>query len=409
MKRIVDFIRGQVRIDRNELSGAFGDIGTDLPLILGMILASGIDGGGVFMVFGAMQIATALIYGIPMPVQPLKAVALLVITQKLGGDLLYGGGLAIGIVMLLLTITGVIDRLARLIPVAVIRGVQMGLGLQLSLLALKEYIPSSGPMGYMIAGIAFIAVFALMGNRRFPPALPVIALGAIYGLLVNYHPSLFAGAAALRLPAFRMPSLGSVITGFCVLALPQIPLSLGNSIYASSRIIKDYFPEKDVPVRKIGFTYSLMNIICPFFGGVPVCHGSGGLAGHYGFGARTGGSIVIYGLLYVVMGLWLGGNVNGAAVLFPKPVLGVILLFEGLALLNLVRDMAPAKNEFVIVVLVALAAVGLPYGYLIGMAGGTALHYFQKGKIITLADPMHLAQLYRHTFTREAEVRYGSR
>jgi hypothetical protein len=206
-----------------------------------------------------------------------------------------------------------------------------------------------------------------------------------------------------------MPSLGSVITGFCVLALPQIPLSLGNSIYASSRIIKDYFPEKDVPVRKIGFTYSLMNIICPFFGGVPVCHGSGGLAGHYGFGARTGGSIVIYGLLYVVMGLWLGGNVNGAAVLFPKPVLGVILLFEGLALLNLVRDMAPAKNEFVIVVLVALAAVGLPYGYLIGMAGGTALHYFQKGKIIAFADPMHLAQLYRHTFTREAEVRYGSR
>ncbi len=112
MKRIVDFIQGQVRIDRNELSGAFGDIGTDLPLILGMILASGIDGSGVFMMFGAMQIATALIYGIPMPVQPLKAVALLVITQKLGGDLLYGGGLAIGVVMLLLTVNGG-DRSAR--------------------------------------------------------------------------------------------------------------------------------------------------------------------------------------------------------------------------------------------------------------------------------------------------------
>jgi len=58
MKRVTDFICSRVRFDRNELSGAFGDIGTDLPLIIGMILASGVNGGGVFMVFGPMQVAT---------------------------------------------------------------------------------------------------------------------------------------------------------------------------------------------------------------------------------------------------------------------------------------------------------------------------------------------------------------
>ncbi len=42
------------------------------------------------------------------------------------------------------------------------------------------------------------------------------------------------------------------------------------------------------------------------------------------------------------------------------------------------RDMAPSKNNFVITVLVALAAVCLPYGYLIGMAAGTALYYIQE-------------------------------
>jgi hypothetical protein len=70
---------GRVRFDRNELSGAFGDIGTDLPLIVGMILAAKLDPASVLTLFGAMQLLTGLIYGLPMPAQPLKAMAVLVI------------------------------------------------------------------------------------------------------------------------------------------------------------------------------------------------------------------------------------------------------------------------------------------------------------------------------------------
>ena len=97
------------------------------------------------------------------------------------------------------------------------------------------------------------------------------------------------------------------------------------------------FPAKKLGIRKIGFTYSLMNLIVPFFGGIPVCHGSGGMVGHYTFGGRTGGSIVTYGTMYLVLGLFFSYVFGEAILLFPKPMLGVILLFEGWALMKLTK------------------------------------------------------------------------
>src|SRR6476646_10313613 len=159
----------RIRFDRNELSGAFGDIGTDFPLIVGMILAAHLDPASVLIVFGLMQVMTGLLYGMPMPAQPLKAMAVIVIAQKVTGDVLYGGALAIGIIMLLLTVTGLIDALARAVPKPVVRGIQFGLGLQLSFLALKEYLPAEGAGGYVLGGVCFLLILALLGNRKIPP------------------------------------------------------------------------------------------------------------------------------------------------------------------------------------------------------------------------------------------------
>ena len=152
--------RGGIRFDRNELAGAFGDIGTDLPLIVGMILAAGLHSASVLVMFGLMQYATALRYRMPMPVQPLKAVAVLVITQKIAPEVLYGGGFAIGLVMLALTLTGGITWLARVVPKAVIRGLQLGLGIQLAMLALKK----------------------IKRNAKVPRAVMVRMLGCLIGV-----------------------------------------------------------------------------------------------------------------------------------------------------------------------------------------------------------------------------------
>ena len=170
----------RIRFDRNELAGSFGDIGTDLPLIVAMIAAAGLDGASVFIVFGLLQIATGIVYGVPMPMQPLKAMAVLVITHKIAGDVLFGAGLAIAAVMLVLSLTGALSWLARVIPRSAVRGIQLGLGLSLASLALKEYVPSMGVDGYVLAAVCFVVVIVLWGNRRIPAALLVIALGLIH-------------------------------------------------------------------------------------------------------------------------------------------------------------------------------------------------------------------------------------
>ena len=369
----------RIRFDRNEFAGAFGDIGTDFPLIIAMILAAGLDSTSALVMFGTMQILTALIYRMPMPVQPLKAMAAIVITQEISGDILYGGGLAIGVLMFILTVTKLIDLLAKVVPKCVIRGIQFGLGIKLSLLALGDYVASEGTYGYWLAAVAFILTVVLLGNRKFPAALFVIVLGIIYAFIFNVDSTDLVASVGIRLPQLHVPEWTDILTGLVLLAIPQIPLSLGNSVLATKQVSDDLFPErKALTVRKISFTYAFMNLINPFFSGIPTCHGSGGMAGHYTFGGRTGGSVVIYGSIYLFVGLFLSKGFETVIQIFPLPVLGVILLFEGIALMLFIRDIVPSKSEFSIAILVALMAGGLTYGFVVGLLVGTSLYYLSK-------------------------------
>lgn len=377
---LVSNIRKNIRLDRNELSGSFGDIGTDLPLIVGMILVSGIDSASTFIIYGILQIFSGLYYGIPMAVQPLKAVATIVIAQQLTGDVIYGGGLAIGLIMLVMTLTGFVKKLASFIPKAVIRGIQMGLGLTLANIALKNYIVvDSGLLEYGLVIFAFIVALVLLGNRKYPPALFIIAIGIIYALIFQIDKPLeLFSTVQVEYPKFFVPSMDNIIAGFLLLALPQIPLSIGNSILASQQLSNDLYPEKKISVNKIGFTYSIMNLISPFFSGIPVCHGSGGMAGHHAFGARTGGSVFIYGVFFLILGLFFSNSFDQVIKLFPMQILGVILFFEALMLVFLVKDLHAKKSDFYIALLVALIACGLPYGFLISMVVGTFLFYYSS-------------------------------
>ena len=370
-------IKQNIRFDRNEFSGSFGDIGTDLPLIVGMIMVSGIDSASTFIIYGILQIASGLYYGMPMAVQPLKAVATLVIAGNIAGSVIYGGGLAIGIIMLFLTITGLIKKLSTFTPKAVIRGIQMGLGLMLANIALKNYIvEGSGVMEYGLVIVAFTIALVLLGNRKYPPALFIIGLGILYALFFQIeNPTTLFSSVKMEIPNFHIPKWDDIATGFLILALPQIPLSIGNSILASDQLAKDLYPEKKITVSKIAFTYSLMNIISPFFSGIPVCHGSGGMAGHHSFGARTGGSVLIYGVFFLILGLFFSHSFDQIVKIFPMQILGVILFFEAITLVFLVRDIQTKKSDFYIALVVALIACGLPYGFLISIILGTILYY----------------------------------
>ncbi|GAB4111891.1 MAG: putative sulfate/molybdate transporter [Acidobacteriota bacterium] len=364
-----------IRFDRNELAGSFGDIGTDLPLIVGIVLATGMEAGPVFTVFGLLQVVTGLVYGLPMPMQPLKAMAVLVISQKLSSGVLLGAGVAIGITMLLLTLSGLLTLLVHWIPRSVVRGIQFGLGLSLASLALRSYVPSMGAVGYLPAGAGLLVMLLLWGNRRFPPGLLVIGFGAVYAVLTDFRPGPVLDGISLVLPEFRLPRWDDVITGFVVLALPQLPLSLSNSVIATDQTIRDLFPQRAVGVRKIGLTYSLVNLFAPLLGGIPACHGCGGLAGHYAFGARTGGSVILYGLFYLGVGLFLSGPLHEVLKVFPQPVLGVVLLFEALTLMALIADQAVERRSLLIALLVGLVAFAVPQGFVVGLLLGSAVHY----------------------------------
>lgn len=381
---LAESLQKQLRFDINEFSGAFGDIGTALPLIIGMILASKLNVTSVLVVFGAMQLFSALFYGLPISVQPLKAVAVIVISQKIPAEVLYGGGFAIGLFMLFLTFSGLLEKIANIIPKVVVRGIQLGLGLQLSNIALKEYILGNSSSNYFLSIIAFLITIFLLGNRKIPPAPFMILFGFIYSAFFIIPIQTFI-PEKISLPVFFVPSYNNMIAGFLLLALPQIPLSIGNSVLATKQVVEDLFPEKSITIKKIGSTYSIMNLINPFFSGIPTCHGSGGMTGHYAFGARTGGSVFIYGVVYILLGLFFGDNFEQIIKIFPLSILGVILLFESISLIILIQDVVEDKKDFMLALLIAMLANNLPYGYLIGMIVGTILYYLGKKDLTIFA------------------------
>ncbi len=364
-----------IKFDRNEWSGAFGDIGTDFPLIVGMILAAGLDSASVLVTFGVMQIFTGSFYKMPMPIQPLKAMATIVITQKISPNILYGGGLAIGISMFLLNITKLIDWISRVVPKAVIRGIQLGLGIKLGLLALQDYVIADGVTGYYLAAAAFLLAIFLLGNRKYPPAIFIIMLGIFYAFVFKVDAHSFINAVGIHLPQIHTPTWADILTGFLILTIPQIPLSIGNSILATNQIANDWYPKRTVTIRKITYTYSLINLINPLFSGIPTCHGSGGIVGHHTFGGRTGGSVIIYGCLYIFLGLFLSQGFDTLVHIFPLPILGILLLFESLGLMLLVQDVTDSKSSFMIALLVGLISGGIQYGFVIGLFVGTLIYY----------------------------------
>lgn len=378
-------LTNRLRFNWQELSGSFGDLGTDLPLLVGIITSASLDSSSVFSLFGLAQILTGILYGLPMPMQPLKAMAVIVMTEKLDGSILWAGGFMVGLLMLLLTITGLLSQLARWIPQSVVRGCQLGLGLSLTSLALKTYLPEEGILGYGLGLLSFL-VLLLFRYRRVPGGLFVVLLGLGVALSrVLADPALNLTAAwHWHPPQFRPLHPSSLLPGLVLLALPQLPLSITNAVIATRQTAQDLFPDRFPSTTKIALTYSLINLVLPFLGGVPLCHGCSGLAGHYALGARTGGAVVIYGTLYLILGLFFGPSVDKLLKIFPMSILGVILLFEAWLLMSFIKDQVGSSQDWMLTLLVGVIALNLPQGFLVGTIVGTALYHLAKRKIVLI-------------------------
>jgi MFS superfamily sulfate permease-like transporter len=356
-----------------EWSGAFGDLGTLVPFLLAYIAVVKIDPAGILLTFGVAMIVVGLVYRTPFPVQPMKAIGSVAATHTAAGVALTAGtfhlaALLTGLLWLAIGTSGVAQRLSRLVSPAVCFGVILGLGMALMLEAVRMMAAS-----WWIAAPALLGTFVLLSRRRFPVMLLLLAVGASIALL--QQPELAAALAdapvGFRLPAFTFGGLdwSHVAIATIVLVIPQLPLTFGNALIAIVEENNRLFPARPVTEKRVALSTGVMNLFAGSLGGVPMCHGAGGMAGHVRFGARTGGAPVILGTLLVVAALFFAGAVETGLALFPLPILGVILFVAGSQLALGVCDGWQQKDDrFVLIVVAALSIWNVGVAFLFGLA-----------------------------------------
>lgn len=364
---------GRLRFTWMEFSGALGDLGLFLPLVVAMTMACCLDMGVVLILAGAMNIFTGWLFRQPIPVQPMKAIAAVVITEGLAREELAAAGLFMGI--LLLVFSGVIRPINRLIPKPVVRGIQLGIGLKLAAQGAGwvARLPLIGWDSILIA-VAVICFLLFLLDRKQPALLYVFLTGFLF--LYFEQPQVFSALRILWPEIyFHWPSASSWGGGLLKGALPQLPLTLLNSVVALCALSAEYFPGKGAQPGRVAASVGMMNLLCVPLGGIPMCHGAGGLAAQYRFGARTGGSVIILGVLKIMAGLLFGGALLGLLQSYPMAVLGPMLIFAGIELARSSKDVVGNTPGLTVALVTAAFIVGVNtwVGFLAG--SGISLAY----------------------------------
>ncbi len=363
-----------IRLDRHELAGAVADVGVLVPIAAALIVSNGLSATAVLLPAALLYIAAGLIYRLPVPVQPLKAFGAIAIAQGLGADEIAAGALLMGVIFLGLGATGLIDLAARVFPRALIRGVQLSVGLLFLKIAwgLVEDPPKSftahalDPTIAIPLGLAFLLV--ALAFRRHMIALVLVATGLAIAITETAG-GLSFGPSALDLPAFSWATFGTALT---VLVLPQLPLSFANSCVATADLAQTYFGEAASRVRagRLATTLGAANVLSGAIAGMPVCHGAGGLTAHRSFGARTGGAPLFLGVVLLALALGLGAGLATLLAAFPLTILAALLAAAGVMHLGLLRDLRGAR-EWGIALIVGV--LGVLTNLAIGLAAGLLL------------------------------------
>lgn len=347
-----------------ELAGSTGDFGTLLPLAMGYIYVCGLNPAGFLVMMGLANIVTGLVYRLPMPIEPMKVLAVAAIAQHWTPSMVQASAFGMGVAWIIFAVTGIVGWIAKITPPSVIRGIQAALGIMLAIEAAKLLLT-----GWLLGIISILVVIVLRNNRYAPAGVVLMALG----MAVIYVKGGFQDIAA---PAFSIPPVNSVsldeawdtmvIAGFA-----QIPLTITNATIATAALIAAYWPDRQVTVRNLSWNQGIMNMAAAFFGGMPMCHGAGGLAGQYYFGARTGGANIIEGLLEISLGLFLSASIAGLFSVFPAAVIGAMMLMVGI---ELVMFTVETKTRMDVIPLAVTVIVSLSTNMALGFLAGIAAH-----------------------------------
>lgn len=376
-----------------EFAGSLGDLGTLLPIAIGMILVNGMSVTGIFFSVGLFYILAGLYFRVPVPVQPMKAIGAYSIATGMTASQIAGSTGLVCLFLFIIGITGAIDYIGKIIPKPVIRGVQLSTGIllmsqgfkmimglsphQLQIDAIEPYLILQNigplPLGIILGIIGSAITLLLLNNKKFPAGIAVMLFGITVGVIFGTHEGFQSLSLGLYTPdfiPFGLPKTADLTIALFVLVLPQLPMTVGNAIIANADLSKDYFHEdaKKVTYKTTTLSMSAANLISFLMGGIPLCHGAGGLAAHYHFGARTGGSNIIIGSLFLMLGLLLGPHALAIIHLLPFSILGVLLIFAGGQLGLTILDMFNRKHMFLILIMLCITlTTNLAWGFIIGV------------------------------------------
>jgi hypothetical protein len=360
-----------LRFTLSEFAGSLGDFGTIIPLILAVALVSNVNPRYILLFFGIWFILTGLYYRLPIPLEPMKAIAVIVIAGGIGSGEIAAAGIILGVLFLVLGYGRCFKVIEKWVPESVVRGIQLGLALLLFKASVDFVIRDSF---FFVIGIAIIVAFILLIHYKKVPDLSsicVIAVGVIGGIILHGIPPL----SLIPPPALVIPLPTDFPSALSTLVLPQVALTIANAILATSLLTKDFFG-KDVPPKKFSTTIGLMNITSVPFGGFPMCHGAGGLAGQYRYGARTGGASIIAGLIFIILALFFTSPQVLSIV--AVGVLGALLVFVGIEM-----GRYSLRTDSLVITLfigVLALAISMTVAFIVGIAAAYVLIWTKKRK-----------------------------
>ncbi len=384
----------RIQFNRMELAGSLGDLGTLLPITIGMILVNGMSATGTFYLIGLFYILAGAYFRIPVAVQPMKVVGAYAIATAMAPAQIAASTLLISCLLAIIALTGAANWIGKAVPKAVVRGVQLATGVLLLRQGIQFIIGTSSlqqqsgtaepffaiqhlgplPLGLLIGISGLILTLLLLNSKRYPAGIAVILLGLTAGAILGDHTELAKLSPGFHLPPllpFGFPDIDAFTVALFTLVLPQIPMTIGNAVVATADLSKEYFQESAHRVTYASTTLSmaLASAACFFLGGIPLCHGAGGLAAHYRFGARTHGSNLIIGAIFLFLAAIFGPQAILLLHLLPMSILGVLLAFAGIQLGLAILDTMNRKDMFVILAMLGITfTANLAWAFPIGIA-----------------------------------------
>jgi hypothetical protein len=132
-------------------------------------------------------------------------------------------------------------------------------------------------------------------------------------------------------PQLILPTWPEVWRSFELAVLPQLSLTLTNAVIVTASLSRELFPSIGwiASERRLALSSGLANVLlCPF-GAMPMCHGAGGLAAQFRFGARTGLAPIIFGAVLLVLAIAFANHAAALFALIPIGAVGSLLIFAG--------------------------------------------------------------------------------